>query len=284
MLAVVAASKDDFEKIYPLLKRIPSPRPVAKETWQRLLSRQWENQIEPFGYVLVDDTDVVGYIGLIGVERQLGGNRHQIIGLTSWTVDDRYKGHAMKLLFPFIRDQAKTLTCFTPAKSVDAVLRRFGFQELNAAWQVIPFWSVSFGKKDYQILFEPDKIQPLLSKKDDVIYQDHRRLRCILFVLKNGRDYCCVVAKRVVKKSLPFLQIHYISDKEIFRKGIQKFVASICQRFQTLGLIVFDSYLEHRPIKGAIKVQMPDKPLFRSPTLTAKEMDSLYSEFFVLDF
>jgi len=284
MLNVLPVKKENFNEVYPLFEQIPTPAPLAKERWRNLFNRQWDCQVEPLGYVLMNANEIAGYIGLITVERKIHEQRHRITGLTSWTVNKQYGGHAIKLIFPFIRDQERTLTCFTPAKSVDAVFRRFGFQELNAFLQVIPFWVMPVGQKDYQISFDIEQHRPILTKGDWQIYCDHRQFASEHFILKNGKTYCYVVAKRILKKRLPFLHIHYISDKEQFREGIQKFVAMICYRTKTLGLIIFDSYLGYKKVTGAIRIKMPDKPLFRSPTLPAEDVDSLYSEFFVLDF
>ena len=147
MLKVLPVQKEDFDKVYPLLTQIPSPISIPKETWHNLFIPQWDGQVEPLGYVLMDENEIVGYIGLITVQRNIHGQRQEIMDLASWTVKEQYRGHAISMLFPFIKDQQRTLRCFTPAKSVDAVFRRFGFQELNAVLQIIPFWAVSFGRK-----------------------------------------------------------------------------------------------------------------------------------------
>ena len=103
-------------------------------------------------------------------------------------------------------------------------------------------------------------------------------------MIRRDKAYCFIVAKRVIKKKLPFLQIHYVSNKELFRDAIKEFAWKLCSRSKTLGLIVFDFYVGHKELKGAMKIKMPSKPLLRSQTLKSEDMDSLYSEFFVLDF
>lgn len=285
MLKVLPVKREDFEMVYPLLTQIPSPIAIAKETWRRLFDRQWDSQIEPLGYVLMKESEAVGYIGLLTVKREIDGQRHEIMNLTSWTVKKQYSGHSIKLIFPFIQDQARTLTCFTPAKSVDVVFRRFGFQELNSALQVIPFWAMSFGRNDYEIFFDIAGQRSLLTKEEGQIYNDHRSFSgSTHFIIKKAQDHCYVVAKRVLKKKLPFLHVHYVSDKKLFVQGIKKFVGAICCRSRVLGLIVFEHYLGSQELSGTIKVRMQSKPLFRSAYLKQKDMDSLYSEFFVLDF
>ncbi len=284
MLKVLPVKKENFDNIYPLLTQIPSPIPIPKETWRNLFNQQWDCQVEPFGYVLMDENEIVGFLGLINVHREINGQKHHISCLTSWTVKKQYTGHSIKLLFPFIRDHERTLTCFTPAKNVDAVFRKFGFQELHAFWQVIPFWRMSLHKNDYQIHFDIDHYRSVLTEEDWHIYCAHQKFSSAHFIIKNGETYCYGVAKRVLKKNLPFLHIHYLSDKKPFMKVIQKFAGMICWRFKVLGLIIFSSYLLDKKIKGAITLPIPAKPLFRSQTLKSQDIDSLYSEYFVLDF
>lgn len=284
MLKVLPVIEKDFDRAYPLLQQIPTAVLVNKETWRRLFVKQWDCQIEPLGFVLTDGDETVGYIGLISAKREVNGEPETIMGLTSWTVKKEHGGHAMKLIFPFIRDQEKTFTCFTPAKSVDAVLRRFGFQELNSSWQLIPLWMTDLGKTQHQVIFEVDQQLSLLSQRDLQIYNDHQKSSAEHLIIKDKEKACYILAKRTLRKKLPFLQVHYVSDKKFFADVIGTFTLTICYRTKTLGLIVFDSYLEHQKIKGSIRIEMPDKPLFRSPKLKSHDIDSLYSEFFVLDF
>ena len=284
MPKVRPVNKEDFDKVYPLFKHIPKPIPIKKETWRNLFNRQWNCQVEPLGYVLMEENEIVGYIGLIAVQRKIHGQWHEIMDLTSWTVNKQYGGHAIQMLSPFIQDQKRTLRCFTPAKSVNMIFRRFGFQELNAFLQIIPFWAMSFGQNDYEISFDIDRHRPLLTQEDWQIYGDHRKFSSEHFIIKKDQTYCYVVAKRVFKKKLPFLHVHYISDKQRFAQVIPKFAGTICWHSKTLGLIVFEHCLERKKIPGAIKMEMQAKPLFRSQTLKPEDIDSLYSEFFILDF
>ena len=284
MLKILTVTSNDFDKVYPLLTRIPSPIPISQETWRRLFSRQWDGQVEPLGYVLINEGEIVGYIGLITVHRRIGGQVHEIMDLTSWTVDKKYSGYAIKMLSSFIHDHSRTLRCFTPAKSVDLIFRRFGFQELTANLHVIPFWSFNLGLKDFQITFDIQGHQALLLKEDWQIYHDHHKLSSEHFIFKNGQSYCYVVAKRVWKKKLPFLHIHYVSDKKLFAQTIGKFTVKICVFLKIFGLIVFENYLGQEKIKGIIKLNMSSKPLYRGFDLKPENMDSLYSEYFVLNF
>ncbi len=284
MFKILPVQKEDFDKVYSLLKHIPSPLTIPRETWRNLFERKWAAQVEPLGYVLLKDSEIVGYIGLITVQREINGRRHEIMDLTSWTVDKKYGGYAIQMLLPFIQDQKRTLRCFTPSKSVEAVFRKFGFEELNACLQVIPFWAVSTGHNVYEISFDIEGHQQLLSKEDWQIYRDHRPFASKHFLIKKGRAYCYVVAKRIFKKRLPFLHVHYVSNKKLFAKSSQNFVGAICLRTKTLGLIVFENCLGQERLTGAIRKVMPSKPLFRSTSLMPEDLDSLYSEYFVLNF
>lgn len=285
MFTVRPARQEDFDKVYPLLTQIPSPVPLAKGVWQNLFERQWPSQIDPLGYVLLKEDELIGYIGLITVRRNINGHWHEFLDLTSWTVAQPGKGYAMQMLNPFILDQNKTMRCFTPAKSVNAIFRRFGFQELNAYMQIVPFWNMGFGRGGNAILFDVPKNLSILSAQDRQIYEDHRKFSSEHFIItaKDGR-YCYVVAKRIRKKKLPFLHVHYISDKQLFADSAGKFAAAVCLHYRVLGLIIFDHCLGNRYIPGAIRREMQAKPLYRSSSLKPEDIDSLYSEFFVLDF
>jgi len=284
VIKVRAVTKDDFGKVYPLFNRIPAPMTIPEETWGKLFSRQWDDQVEPLGFVLAKDHDIVGYIGLIAVKRDIRGQRSELVDISSWTVEKEYGGHAIRMLYAFLEDQSRTFISFTPSKSADRILRHFGFQQLNANLQIIPFWTMALGPSGHEVIFDIESQRSLLTKEDWKIYCDHRKFSSVHFMIKKGRSYCYVVAKRALKKKLPFLHVHYVSDKEIFARAIPKFTGMVCRRFKTWGLVVFEHYLEGQRVRGAIKMEMSSKPLFRSPNLQPGDIDSLYSEYFVLSF
>jgi hypothetical protein len=283
VLTVRAVTKDDFDQVYPLLQRIPAPIAIPRETWRKLFETHWDKQAGPLGYALVDEQKIVGYLGLITVGRDFRGKRFEVTDMSSWTVDPGYGGYALKILCPFIQDHNKALISFAPSKTSDAIFRRFGFQELNANLYVIPFWNGAF-RRDHEIEFDMEGQRALLSKEDWQIYTDHYKFSSAHFVIKHGQSYCYVVARRVLKKRLPFLHIHYVSDKKRFARTIRQFTGTLCRRFRVWGLVGFQNYLGDQAVPGSLKMEMSSKPLFRGANLKPEDIDSLYSEYFLLDF
>ena len=64
MTIVRKALVDDFDDTYPLLKNFNNSA-LAKENWKQLLISHWKTDTDYYGYVLVDDKKVVGYLGML---------------------------------------------------------------------------------------------------------------------------------------------------------------------------------------------------------------------------
>jgi hypothetical protein len=66
------ARGDDFERVYPLLLEFKNSH-LSKEHWRQLFVDHSGLQNDHFGWVLVDDDNVVGFVSTILSERTIRG-------------------------------------------------------------------------------------------------------------------------------------------------------------------------------------------------------------------
>jgi len=89
--------------------------------------------------------------------------------------------------------------------------------------------------------------------------------------------------KKVMRKYLPVLELHYLSERAVFLKHIRHVLPTLCLRTRTLGLMVGDHFLNGTSMPLSITIPQRQLRLFRSTTVSVREMDTMYSELQVLN-
>lgn len=283
MAVLMKARTQDFEKVYPLLKELNNSR-LTKDDWKQLFVKRWGSQEDYLGYMLMDSTEVVGFLGLIFCSRLINNTMHQFCNLTSAIVKKRYRSESLLLFLPLLKLKEYTLTDFTPSKEVYVILKKLGFKDLETKTKIVLPLSVPdfLGDKSF-VEFNKDSIKGFLNERDLKIYYDHIEFQSIHLLIKSEDGNCYVVASRTRKKFLYFAQVHYLNNITVFLKYINKVSAKICLRLNVSGLIIDERYIEDSRVKCAIAIRRRQPTLFKSKALEKKDIDTLYSELHVLN-
>ena len=282
---VQKAYAQDFDQVYTSLLAAHDPR-IGKEDWRQLFIKHWEVPEDYHGYMLLDNGEVVGFLGTIFSARKIRNQEYRFCNLTSWIVRPEHRQRSLFLLFPLLKLRDYTFTNLSAREHVAAIHRELGFTEIGSQAQILlPLSGFSFqGKSRCQLIFDYDKIRDILKNGEKDIFNDHLKFKCRHILIVSENDYCYLVASRLVKKMVPILYIHYIGNLEIFSKMINKVALKMLCHFQSLGLLLEDRLVEGVNLRGAIKYNLPQHKLFKSPFLEAKDIDNLYSERILLNY
>lgn len=279
MTTIRPAEPEDFEHIYPLFQGFAAPRP-SKETFRRLFVRRWGNTADPFGYLLEDEGQPVGFLGTIFSRREIGGRDERFCNLTTWIVAPDYRSEGLSLLFRVLHHEETTFTNFTGVK-VAPILRRFGFQTLDERARVLLPLPVA-GRGD--ILLDPDRIAARLDDHDRRILEDHRPFAYPHILLSRGGEDTYLIVKTVRRKRLPLAEVHYLSHPAAFARLAPALLGRLCLRLGVVGLLVGEHYLGGCPVRlPGLSIPQRIPRLFRSASVPRQAMDTLYSELQVLD-
>jgi len=208
------ATCDDFEDIYPLLLNFNNPL-ISKEDWKRLFILPWDTEENYRGYILVEKSKVVGFLGYIFSRRYIDGNIHKICNLTTWIVEEEYWGHSLELFYPVLDLKDYTITDFSATEKVFKILhKRYKFKILETSLILtypIPGISYLFGKGTCGIQFN-DGIDPeKLDHENNRIFHDHRMLKCHHVLVESHKGTCYIVLKKQRFKKLYYMEVYYIS-------------------------------------------------------------------------
>jgi hypothetical protein len=284
MADLLKVKESNFETVYPILSGLYSGKD-SRDKWKRLFYRYWRSDEDYVGYMLVDEGKIVGFIGLLFSRRFIRGSEHKFCNVTSWIVDDGYRVEGIRLLIPVIKLTDYIVTNFTPSQRVCEILKGFGFKEAADTLKLIPFYlsaSAIFSSKRCCVYSNGDVVTHL-DGMNKSIYEDHAIFPSEHIYISSKLGDCYLVMTRAVKKRLPFLFVNYVSNKDVFAKVINDVIFQICIKMQVVGLISEEHSSARHSINGAIYIKRPSPSMFKSDHINREDIDSLYSENFVLN-
>ena len=279
MPTIRKATPDDFEYVYPLFSGFHEPRP-SKEEFGQLFVPRWGSDESYVGFILEENAEAVGYLGTLFSVREINGRMEKFCNLYTWIIKEEFRTEGLPLLFQVLKMKDVTITNFT-GNRVASILTKFGFKSIDTTLRILlPLPTLIDG---CELIFDPERIASLLDAHDRRIFDDHRAFK-YPFVLLKARDGLSLFSfKKVKRKYLPVLELHYLSRRNIFLKHIPHVLPALCVRTGSLGLMVGDHFLNGTPVPFSIAVPQRQLRLFRSTTVSVEEMDTMYSELQVLN-
>jgi hypothetical protein len=284
MFSIERATGGDFERIYPQLRQCFGDS-FAKDDWRKIFVSQWKTPEEFCGYMLLNDGEVKGYLGLLFSSRVINNEVEKFCNMTSWCVSDECRGQSLRMMLEALRLKDYTFTNFTASPTVAEISRRLGFIELEVPQQVIfPLPGFRITGRGCACEFDLEKIRDCLNENDRILFDDHQHYNCEHLLLRSSRGYCYVVLKKTVRKHLPFAKVHYLSDAEIFAECVESLMAKICLRLKVFGVMVDERYLNGHTLSKSVRFPHQRKAYYKSSSasLESTQIDTLYSEIVVL--
>ena len=279
MPTIRKARLNDFEYVHPLFSGFHEPRP-SKEEFRQLFVPRWGSDESYAGLILEENGEAVGYLGTLFSMREINGRVEKFCNLYTWIIKEEFRTEGLPLLFQVLKMKDVTITNFT-GNRVASILIKFGFQPIDTTLRILlPLPALSDG---CELIFDPAHIASLLDIHDRRIFDDHRDFKYPFVLLKASDGISLLSFKKVKRKYLPVLELHYLSGRNIFVKHIRHALPALCLRTASLGLMVGDHFLPGISIPFSITIPQRQLRLFRSTTVSLEEMDTMYSELQVLN-
>jgi hypothetical protein len=282
MTRVRKAFAEDFERVYPLFMGFREPRP-DKETFRQLFVRRWDGNEDHFGCILEDDGKPVGFLGTVHSTRSIDGRPERFCNLSCWIVEKDYRTEGLSLLFNVLKEKDTTFTNFTGVK-VAPILKHFGFSPLDEFSKILlPLPRPSALGCDCKVRLDAESFESQLDDADLRIYQDHLPFKFTHVLLSADNGYSYLIVQKVRRKRLPVAEVHYLSQLDSFLQHAPHLLPSLCLKLGVTGLLVGEHFLRGRVVRPALTIPQRLPRLFRSASVSAEEMDTLYSELQVLN-
>ena len=273
------ATAEDFEYVYPLFSGFQEPRP-SKEQFKQLFIPRWGSDESYVGFILEEDNEPFGYLGTLFSQREINGRREKFCNLCTWIVKEEYRSEGLPLLFQVLRMKDVTVTNFT-GNRVASILEKFDFNVLDKKLKILfPIPTINNG---CELIFDYSRIPPLLEAHDQRVFEDHREFQYSFVLLKAKDEVSLLSFKKVKRKRLPILEIHYLSGQDTFIKHIRHVLPALCIRTRAVGLMLGEHFLREASIPFSMTLPQRQMRLFRSKTVSIEEMDTMYSELQILN-
>jgi acetoacetyl-CoA synthetase len=247
--------------------------------FRRYFEYGWLAQKPNLGFLLEAEGRIGGFLGAIYARRAVRGREQLFCNLTSWHVDDRFRRQSLEMMARCLARPDCTFTTFSPSEKVIAVLRYFRFQLVDSHKVLFaPLSGVSalLRRPGPRITWGED----LPSRLDDSerrIFDDHRGYRCGHFLVEWSGARCYFVTVRRGRGARAFADVLHASNPDLLARAIAWTHLPLLRTHGTV-LTGLDRRLLGRRRATAVGYGGLRPLMFRSETLAAAELDTLYSE------
>ena len=290
MLTIREARADDFDRVYPLLLEFKNPS-LKKEDWRQLFLDHSGLQNDHFGWALVDEEEVVGFVSTIMSERHVRDQTVRLCNTSSWIVKQDYRAHSLALYVKAIADKGVTITNLSPTRQVLKLLEKLGFTLMDKSERIIlPVLTTRTLMDHCEILTEAKAVGRALTGEHLRFFRDHKLPFNHHILLRTAEGDCYVMMNRSPKAvwknlRLPFGRVHHISAPHIFVRHLEKLVLRVAMSLKVLAMIVDDRMLHGTaPWHSFMRPGGERSAAFRSEVLCAEDIDGLYTEAVLLNY
>ena len=253
------------------------------EQWKKILNYDWGQNEDYYGFALVDNNNVVGFLGLIFSVRMIGNKRELFCNLSSWIVKDEYRNHALKLLYPVLKMRNYTITNFTSFKEGVDIMKRFGFVSVDSFSRIILTGPLCLKSNKCHVLKWDDNSCIYLPEYQKQMARDHFIYGCESVIMKNNEQQCLIIMSQRMKAGVRYYYVHYISDIHLFLDNIGVFRAWLFWHRRAACFVIDERFMRSKAIFMSYSRKLPSPRLVKNNNnLMFEQIDSLYSELIIL--
>lgn len=283
--------EEDFDVVADLANENLPGWGLTRERRKKIFKDHWNVGLNNWGYVMLVDDQVVGYLGYIMSTRVINNKEEKVCNLTSWFVKEEYRNQSLQLMFPMLGLKKHTITNLTPNKDSFAVLEKFGFKPLETADKLILPLGLNFFSRRYKVVKDHKEILETLSPEDIKLFNDHQEFDSIhtLIIDNKTKEYCYLISRKFNTKNvgasklpLSFLHIYFVGNQDLFSRSCNYIRPMLNLKYGVFFFIVGERFLNETKIKHSKTLTRDVPSVYKSKTLERNQVDELYSELFIL--
>lgn len=275
---------EHFDQVYPLLLEFANSA-MSRDDWRRMLfDLPWSVSETHRGYALFENDRVVGFLGTIFSERQVGSVRRRVCNLSSWIVKPSHRSSSFLLLLPVLSMTSHTIVNLSASPSAHEIFRGLGFRTLEdrqALLVPVPLPGEIVRLPRTEALLDPGRVLDRLDAVGRRIFEDMRRTLAAQVLLIDGDRTCHVVATRSPWKArLQLAHVQYASDWMFLADHGSLAAWSLHRQLGTVGLRIDGRRLTRRAPPFSVRRTLRLPHLYRpaESDITPDQIDGLYTE------
>jgi hypothetical protein len=218
-----------FAEALNLLRRLNPAMPGHR--WQSTCDGRWQPDA-PHGCVLREQGRLVGILGMLFSERNVGGRNLRLCNLHSWYVEPEHRASSLLLLRQALALRDCTLTDFSASPRVVDICRRLGFRTLDDAVVAIPAlpWPGAGDAVVEELGEDGARAAEVLDAEGLRIFRDHCGIDCVQLWMRDDQGGCHIVCSIQRHGRFGHCNLHHIGDRALFVRRHAAFRAWLRRR------------------------------------------------------
>lgn len=175
----------------------------------------------PIGQMMMVDGKAVGVILTIASKRYYGATPREVVNLSSWYVDAKYRWLAPRMYQSIVADNSVTFTDLSPTAETAKINERLGFR-IATEGNLLFFlpWVALTGRARARVIPFEHLPAGALPDAERVLLADHRDLGCIAAALDVGGRYHSLLFHPTRRKGLPVARLLLATSRKLVAEHI----------------------------------------------------------------
>ena len=248
-----AIEDSNLEEALAILSRGFPERPASfwRESLDRLAAYRRATAGPPIGRLMVVDGKRVGVILTIASKHRAGARQHDVVNLSSWYVEERYRWLAPGMLGKIVADDNIVYTDLSPTPQTARINERLGFRTAaeGVRLYLLPWTAISSRSEGRMTPFEripagvlPDAERELLAR--------HRELGCVAAALHAGENHYAFLFQPARRRGLPLARLLLAPSRQIVTRHRSAIARFLLRR--GMYFLVFHGDITEAPSDGGL--------------------------------
>lgn len=282
MTTIRPAGPADIDPVCELLHTKMNRR-IPLDRWPGIMTYPWLTEKPDLGWLVEDNGDVVGYLGLIYADRTVSaGGTARIACMTSMYLAKTLRGSGVgaELVALALADPAVTYIAISSTAKTHVMLANRGFRVLDDHRYI---WRKSAEPTTaIEVVTDPAAIAAAVPEDQRKLLADHAPYRVTPVLLKSP-DGDCLLMLAVREKSggISYHEALHVSAPDVLARHAQSLADALLPPGSAV-LAVDCRFLADQPVAAATE-PLPVPRSYITPNLAPPDVDFLYTEIPVLD-
>jgi hypothetical protein len=244
-----------------------------------LRERNWLPGNEVFGFCLLVDGQLAGFLGASYSLRPVDGKMERFCAIGPWFVKEEHRSQSLRMLFKLLAGKDTTYVNYTPSRPMFKLFTGLGFAALDEAKLLIPPFLNLPRLRPWRgrLVTARSEVRQVLSGEELKIFDDHVGTRCRHLAIVDGNRVCHLAAGRRILRGMPFSEILHVSEPALLGPQIERIVWALCRHFRAVAVAADERLLAGSDV-SAIRYRLNSPAVFKSARVARDKIDNMWSE------
>lgn len=285
-LTVCAATPAMRDSIVDLLGDFNN-KAITPDNWRAFLAYPWRSSQSPYGFVMLDGAEIVGFIATIVSPPVSSNSPERLCNISSWILRKDYqgRGRGFQLIQELLKSPHCTFTNMSPSPNTLKGLRALGFVDLEESQTI--FTPATYARSIFatlrvEITDEKAALSSRLSPQEKTVFDPHSTCPVQHFHLSTPTGSCYGMFKVSSVGKYSVAQIHYVSDPDVFAASAGHLAVWLMRRHGALKTIIDTRMLKNRRIPLSVRRPIPGAKLYLPGRIAKQDIPNSFSEIVLL--